>query len=519
MLNYLVTATPPTTNGDLHVGHISGPYLAGDAFTRYQRLQGAEVVYITSGDDNQSYVVTSAELSGESPAGLAARSNEAIRATLSAASISVDAYTVPDAGHVAYVRRFFSRLRSAGVFTPKTKPQWYCQQCRRYLFESYLKGNCPVCAMPTRGAICEACGHPNDNYNLRAARCARDAAHPLETRQVAGLYLELERFRVQLTEFRDKKSGPWRPHLEQLFDELLASRLPDFPITYVSEWGIKFPAETFSGSVVNVWAEMLPGLTRTSRVALGAELDDGESIWHRQGGCSLVQFLGYDNSFFFAFAHVALLSAMPGWLTPDGIITNEFYNLDYRKFSTSQNHLVWARDALKQTSADALRFYLSMTNPEEFEETYYPSEVDNLVEKTLREPLRRALRSYRVAAQGVPAASVSPASTGAGFGERLDWYYRLFESAYSMQTFSLRRAAHGIARFVSWLADRAESASGASGEATSELVCGLRALASFSCPIMPDMAGRLLCALNAAPTWRPTREMTRPTVIPDAVLP
>ncbi len=37
-IRYLVTATPPTTNGDLHLGHLSGPYLAADVFTRFARL-------------------------------------------------------------------------------------------------------------------------------------------------------------------------------------------------------------------------------------------------------------------------------------------------------------------------------------------------------------------------------------------------------------------------------------------------------------------------------------------------
>ncbi|WP_368737243.1 class I tRNA ligase family protein, partial [Acinetobacter baumannii] len=36
-MSYLVTAGPPTPNGDLHLGHLSGPYLAGDILTRYLR--------------------------------------------------------------------------------------------------------------------------------------------------------------------------------------------------------------------------------------------------------------------------------------------------------------------------------------------------------------------------------------------------------------------------------------------------------------------------------------------------
>ena len=39
----LITATPPTPNGDLHVGHLSGPYLGADVHRRYLEMRGVEV--------------------------------------------------------------------------------------------------------------------------------------------------------------------------------------------------------------------------------------------------------------------------------------------------------------------------------------------------------------------------------------------------------------------------------------------------------------------------------------------
>src|SRR4030095_9329865 len=46
----LVCATPPTPNGDLHLGHLSGPYLAGDIWRRFLRAKGVEVCYGTRTD-------------------------------------------------------------------------------------------------------------------------------------------------------------------------------------------------------------------------------------------------------------------------------------------------------------------------------------------------------------------------------------------------------------------------------------------------------------------------------------
>ncbi|MFL6534778.1 MAG: class I tRNA ligase family protein, partial [Pseudomonas sp.] len=36
MSKFIVTITPPTPNGDLHIGHLAGPFLSADIFTRCQ---------------------------------------------------------------------------------------------------------------------------------------------------------------------------------------------------------------------------------------------------------------------------------------------------------------------------------------------------------------------------------------------------------------------------------------------------------------------------------------------------
>ncbi|GAA3053109.1 hypothetical protein GCM10020000_38510 [Streptomyces olivoverticillatus] len=52
-----VFSTPPTPNGDLHLGHLSGPYLGADAYVRFQRMNGAQAWHLTGSDDFQSYVL------------------------------------------------------------------------------------------------------------------------------------------------------------------------------------------------------------------------------------------------------------------------------------------------------------------------------------------------------------------------------------------------------------------------------------------------------------------------------
>ena len=52
----LITSAPPTPNGALHVGHLSGPYVAADVLRRYLEMRGVETSYLSGSDDHQSYV-------------------------------------------------------------------------------------------------------------------------------------------------------------------------------------------------------------------------------------------------------------------------------------------------------------------------------------------------------------------------------------------------------------------------------------------------------------------------------
>jgi methionyl-tRNA synthetase len=49
---YLVTSALPYANGPLHVGQISGAYLPADAFVRYLRARGEDVVYACGTDEH-----------------------------------------------------------------------------------------------------------------------------------------------------------------------------------------------------------------------------------------------------------------------------------------------------------------------------------------------------------------------------------------------------------------------------------------------------------------------------------
>ena len=485
-----IIAPPPTPNGDLHLGHLAGPYLWADVLLRYLRLRGRTCVSAISVDVNQTYVVTTAERSGDDPSELAARQYRNIRATLRAANIRFDVVGMPDAAYAAYVQDWFTRLHAGGVFKAVEMQTPYSPRRRRFLFEAYASGRCPTCLSATKGNICEACGHPNDAsrlFDLHAT--GGQPGEPLEMRRHSGVVLELEHWRRELT---DHLLGlpELRPNLRRLIDELLAEPLPAFPITFRSKWGIPAPFPNCEGSVLNVWAEMVPGHYYWLDRAHAAELPlvGGTAPVH------YIQCLGFDNSFFYTCAHLALAFAARAVgapaLIPSAIVTNEFYQLDNFKFSSSQRHAIWGRDFLKEASVDEARFYFAWSNPEAQQSNFSRRDYEAIVRKEFREPLAE-LRKRLAHLPASPARADEPDAMAVALSKR-------FAAAYVPTHPSLRLAAQTLASGLSVAVERARSAARRADAASF-----VAALAAGAAPLVPATANSLWRAIgnSSSPTW------------------
>jgi methionyl-tRNA synthetase len=488
-----IVAPPPTPNGDLHLGHLAGPYLAADVLARYLELRGHSPVKALSVDLHQSYVVTTAERLNVDPRELAAKSHREIQATLAAAEIEFDV-GMPDHDYSAYVQNWFHRLYLSGALELRELTFPYDVRRGRALFESYASGRCPVCLCDTRGNICEACGHSNDAsqlFDLYPTGGGRD--DPVEMRSQRGVVLDLEPWRDALVISLSRMSPPLRPSLARLIREMLSSRLPSFPITFPSAWGIQAPFPDCEGLVLNVWAEMVPGhyywLERAHAAA-----ENTRPLIGKMSQARYVQYLGFDNSFFYALAHLALaLSAREAGLealVPDALITNEFYHLDNHKFSTSQGHLIWGRDFLREVPADEARFYFAWSNPEFQQSNFSRSDFEAVVATKYREPLAR----LQAILSDLPpkAASLQPGDLmGQALLDRLAW-------AYDSDHLSLRLAAQTIAAGLDVAADL-----GRPPVQVDRLRSLAQALAIGAAPLIPSAAAMIWNRLgnSGKPAW------------------
>jgi methionyl-tRNA synthetase len=512
MKKVLITATPPTSNGDLHMGHLSGPYLAGDVFKRFCQLNGLEAAYVTGGDDNQSYVPVKAGQVGTTPAALAQRFNDDITSTLAKAQIQVDLYVRPLSSprHPGFVTEFVRTLWEKGALVAGEKDGAWCEHCQRYLYEAHVFGTCAHCGERSDGNICESCARPNQAIDLIDAKC-RHCGNDAVARPFRRLYFPLAPHADALCRYFSKVS--MGSHLTALCEAMLADGLPEIPISHPVDWGLPVPVEGFEDQRIYAWFEMAPGYLSATQEMLDAKGKGGS--W-RDFWCSddaeVVQCFGYDNGYFHAILFIAEMMAYdPEIRLPKAFVVNEFYRLEGAKFSTSRNHAIWGREALSFLPVDPVRYYLCYDRPETQQNNFLLDQFRATVRRELlgrwESWLIRLGRRVREAGGVAPEIGLTTPAQ-ASFREDLGRFIEQATKAYRAETFSPQRVVATLNELVrtAWSFGSGESHWPASAVEHRKTALALelaaaRTLAVLASPILPGLGSRLWSelGLGAAP--------------------
>jgi methionyl-tRNA synthetase len=494
----LVLGPNPTPNGGMHLGHIAGPYLAGDVYARYQRARGRNVIFTSETDDSQTYVVASAGRAGITPEELCKQSTAKIQSALSAIGISIDGFGPFDQTYRATVLQYFGALHAAGVFRLKTVRLPYLERTGEFMVEGLIEGDCPVCLTTSRGGLCETCCHPNNFDQLINPHSTIDPADKLTYREATIMVLPLEEYRAQLTAYHDKLAAHRRPHVRQMIAELLSRPLQDVPITFPLRWGIDAQFPEVPGQVLNAWLELIPaGMFTTSYAAakLGRDTVPGE-LWRKTPGSTenlrIVHFLGFDNAYYFCLPHIAMLMAHGDkYVWPESIINNEFYELESSKFSTSKGHVLTPEELLEEVPRDVARLYLALTAPEYQRSTFSRTGLDTMAEDRLVGPWNQlaGILAKAVANAGGDSSRL-PVSDVAR--QRVALMLERFDLGYEMPTFNLNRSADTVLIQIDRLRRQATDLDGQAldeqPEAWGDLFCEVKALLALASPILIDLA-------------------------------
>jgi methionyl-tRNA synthetase len=363
-----VITAPVTTNGQLHLGHLAGPYLAGDVIARAARNRGERVVSVTGLDTHPNWVLTRAENEDVDVQKLILDYSHRIDEALQRARIDCDVYLDPElTEHQAAVVRLASHLAD-GPFRLRDFTLSACADCGRTLHNSYVEGTCSRCGSHSHGGTCEGCGGFTSAQDLIDPRCGRCGGQPTPF-QVRIPVLVLEEFREQFAAIWLHMAQPRR--MRDLMVGYLRDGLPEVPLAFPTNYGVE-GAGPLAGLRLDVNFEL--ALSGYHCVAKGIDptvnsVEAAQAAWHQVGKVWHVH--GIDNGFYSALMWPALYAALG--VRPEqhgGSIVNEFYTLDGCKFSTSRNHAVWANDLLAVEDPEIVRLYLAWDGPDNYQSDF-----------------------------------------------------------------------------------------------------------------------------------------------------
>lgn len=548
----MVTSALPYANGPIHFGHVAGAYLPADVYARCQRLRGTDLAFICGTDEHGVSITVKAEAEGKDYRAYVDHWHGVIRDTLSLFGVSFDHFsrTSNQDPHYPLSQEAFLRLLRKGVVAPHQEQQHFCTSCNRFLPDRYVEGTCYLCAKPARGDECRGCGAWLEAIKLVDPRCVTCGASP-DVRDTVQFELDLspisssdpgvlaaaygQAFADWLPVFRSRLKGNVRA---MAFDKLIEGEgLQSRPITRDLPWGVPVPAVDLDGrpvpdhegKVLYVWFDAPIGYVSATVEWSRAHLGSAEA-WRRwwitpsatgtEDGPRLVHFLGKDNIPFHCIVFPAMQAGQaealadddfigPGegerWVLPENVPANEFYNLEGRKFSTSDNWMLDTQRMFSVFGGDALRWYLCVSMPETADSDFLFDELRNRVNSELADTIgnyaSRVLK-FNAKQHGGVVPEVDPTHALAAdlAAARAACERALAEVTTQLDAFAFRKAAAAVvelARFGNKIFDeRAPWQLKKTDETGCRLAlhCNLQVLASLSLaltPFVPVAAGRL----------------------------
>jgi methionyl-tRNA synthetase len=419
----VIVIPQPTVNGPLHIGHLSGPYLAADIASRAARGRGERVFTLAGVDVHPNYVLAKAEKLGVNVHEMVADYRSQIMTAFELGRIGHDVFIDPE--QPAFERAVTGMLNEMvgnGSIEMRETVLHQCSDCGRTLHHAYVVGKCPVCGSGANGLACEPCGGFTSAGTLVHPSCACCGGDPKPVVTTLPV-LRLENYRDQLVAEWTRAELPDR--VRSVIGHYLKAPLPDYPVAYPTNWGIEGTGP-LSGMRIDFAFEL--GLSYLYGPAHAVDpaadgLAEWVSAWQR-GFNGIWHFNGIDNAFYFGILYPAVFAAA-GVSEPKmrGATVNELFLLEGLKFSTSRNHALWVNEYMASEDPEMVRLFLSWHRPDRYESNF------------TQEAFRAFGEYVRPLLEGKPTGAGLPPALARGELERADRALQLtgFDPALSLR--------------------------------------------------------------------------------------
>lgn len=328
-------------NDKPHIGHTYTTIIA-DSLSRYHRLRGEQVLFLTGTDENSQKNLEAMEKLGETDlAAYLARMAGAWKATWEALDISFDDFIrTTEPRHITGVERFWKAVEASGDLEKRTYESLYCVGCEGFKTSSDIneEGRCPL--------------HPNKDLT----QVQEENWFFTLTRYVQPLreYIKAHEEFVQPTSRRNEILG----YLDAVEKEGL-----DISVSReAKKLSVGIPVPGDADQRIYVWFDAL--LNYMTALGYGTDEARFAKFWPVD-----VHLVGKDIlKFHCALWPAMLMSAAKNdallrdengaALLPKRIFAHGFFTLDGMKISKSLGNAIDPRDAAARVGFDAVRYYL-----------------------------------------------------------------------------------------------------------------------------------------------------------------
>jgi methionyl-tRNA synthetase len=349
----VVTCGLPYANGSAHIGHLR-TYIPGDAYVRYLKRFGYKALFVCGSDTHGAPIELQARKAGISPRELVSKYHAHFKDIFQRLRVDVDFYGSTDEPyHYRRAQSIIRTLEDRGYIETREARLPYCPNCRMFLADRFLVGQCPYCGAEARGDECDqGCHRYLDADQLIDPRCVICGSHA-EIRPTRHHYFKLPLFAEFLTHFNEHLQGT--PVARNYALGWLRQGLKDWCISRNLEWGIPYPGD--EKLKLYVWAENYAGYISFTEEWARQTGADWEDYWRRNG--KIIHFIGADIVYHHALFWPAMLKGAD-YAKPWAIVASGMVKVEGHVFSKSRGFATYVEeDYIKNGfNLDAVRYYI-----------------------------------------------------------------------------------------------------------------------------------------------------------------
>ncbi len=353
----LVTAALPYANGPIHLGHLV-EYIQADVFVRFLRLSGRNVAFVCADDTHGTPIEIAAAKEKIQPEQLIAKYYDEHKEDFASFFIDFDVYhSTNSPENKFYSDFFFEKLTEKKLIYQRLVELTYCESCKRYLPDRYVKGKCPKCGAEDQyGDQCEKCNATYQPIDLIEPRCAICGAVPVR-KQSLHYFFKLSQFSQQLQQWLDGSKN-LQADVKNFVAEWIKNGLQDWDISRDGPYfGFKIPGEL--NKYYYVWLDAPIGYIAATEKYSKEKLNQTATAayWHNDQA-RIIHFIGKDIIYFHLLFWPAMLMGV-GLNLPADLAVHGHLTINGEKMSKSRGNFLTAKDylAVADHQPEFLRFY------------------------------------------------------------------------------------------------------------------------------------------------------------------